>query len=148
MNRKILILLAALALAMFGLAACGDDDDEGDNGTTTAETTETTTEETTDQAGGKGGTLSIEADPGGDLSYTTGALEVDAGEVTIEFDNPSDVPHDVRIEDADGNDVGGTEVISFETATATVDLEPGDYVYYCSVPGHREAGMEEDLTVK
>ena len=33
-------------------------------------------------------------------------------------------------------------------AGRTVDLKPGTYHYYCTIPGHREAGMEGTLVVK
>jgi uncharacterized cupredoxin-like copper-binding protein len=29
----------------------------------------------------------------------------------------------------------------------TLKLKPGRYVFYCSVPGHRQAGMEGTLNV-
>ena len=148
MNRKLLALLTTLILSALTLGACGGDD--SDEGTTEAATTEaTTTEETTGggAAGGKGGTLDVAADPNA-IAYTTGDLSVDSGTAEIDFENPASLEHDVRIEGEGGEDLGGTEVISDSSTTAEVDLEPGTYTYYCSVDGHRQAGMEGTLTVK
>jgi plastocyanin len=144
--KKVAALLA-LVLAAAALAACGDDD----NGTTTTAT------ETNGEAGnagategggaGKGSSLEFEADPAGGLAYTTDKATTKAGSVTIEFDNPQAVPHDVTIEDSGGKDVGATDVITESSTSTTVDLKAGKYTFYCSVPGHREAGMEGTLTV-
>lgn len=150
MIKKLTILLAAVALAAFGLAACGSDDsaDTTDEATTeamTAETTDTTTEQT---VRGPGGTVTIEADPGGALAYTETELSTKPGENTIEFTNPASVTHDVVIEDADGNEIARTELIEGSTTSTTADLAKGTYTFYCSVTGHRAAGMEGTLNVK
>jgi plastocyanin len=139
--KKLALLLALLALAAFGVAACGgDDDDEAD----TAETTETTVE----SDGGAGGTVSVTANPDGELAYEEETLTAPAGAVTIEFDNPASIGHDVVVEDQDGNELARTDVITQDTATTEGEFEPGEYVYYCSVDGHRDAGMEGTLTVE
>lgn len=144
--KKVAALLA-LALVSAALVACGDDD----NGTTT---TDTGGEATNGAAAGGGGggassTLQIEADPGGGLAFTTDQASAKAGNVTVAFNNPQPAAHDVRIEDSSGADLGGTEVITDSEESATVkNLKPGKYVFYCSVPGHREAGMEGTLTVE
>jgi plastocyanin len=148
MTTKLTVLLATLALTALGLAACGDDDSTSDSAATTEATSETTSETTAAGSGGAAETLEISADPGGELAYTTDELDSAAGSTEITFDNPSSTPHDVRIESSDGADLGGTEAITDSTATATVDLEPGTYTYYCSVDGHRAAGMEGTLNVK
>ena len=92
--------------------------------------------------------MDIEADPGGNLAFTTDEASAQAGKVTVNFTNPSAVPHDVRIEGSGGEDAGGTEVITESSKSATVNLKPGEYTFYCSVPGHRQAGMEGTLTVE
>ncbi len=141
--KKLALVLSLLALAAFGFAACGDDDET----TTAAETTEeTTAEETTTAA--EGGSVSLSANPDGELAYEESSLSAPAGAVTIEFDNPASIGHDVVVEDTGGSEITRTDVISGDSATAVGEFEAGDYTYYCSVPGHREAGMEGTLTVE
>ena len=82
------------------------------------------------------------------LAYVETDVSAKAGNDTIEFDNPSSTGHDVVIEDESGGEVAKTDVITDSTTTTTADLQPGTYTFYCSVPGHREAGMEGTLTVK
>jgi plastocyanin len=142
--KKASVLLVAIALALFGLAACGDDDDDDASGETTA-AEETTTEAT--GGGGGGGMIDISAAASGDLAYDQTSVETSAGQNELNFDNPAEVSHDVVIEDSSGGEVGKTDLIAASTTSTSVELTPGEYTFYCSVPGHREGGMEGTLTV-
>ena len=143
---RLLAALLALVLAAFALAACGGDDSDD---TTAADTTavETTTDDTA-SSGGAAETVSFEADPNGDLAYVETEVSAASGEATIEFDNPSSTGHDVVIEDDSGGEIAATDIVSGTTTSTTADLEAGSFTFFCSVPGHREAGMEGTLTVK
>jgi plastocyanin len=144
----------ALILAALALVACGSSDD---NSSTTGGA-ETTTESGSEAGGGgkeaEGGTagsagaLAFEADPGGALAYTAKTATAKPGKVTVDFTNPQSLSHDVAIEDSGGKEVGATEVIAEGSDSTVVDLKPGKYTFFCSVPGHREAGMEGTLTVE
>jgi len=134
--------VAFLAISAMALAACGSDDDSS---TTAAETTTSATETSTSAAGGA--TVSFAADQS-QLAYTETDVSAKAGDDTIEFDNPSTTGHDVVIEDQSGKEIARTDVITDSTTSTTADLKAGTYTFYCSVPGHREAGMEGTLNVK
>ncbi len=148
---KKLAALLVLALASVALVACGSS-----NSTTTTSSSSGeeagggAAAESGKESGGEGGgsTVEVEADPSGELAYTTTEASTKAGEVTIDFNNPQSLTHDVTIEDSSGKEVGKTELIGQGETSTTVDLKPGTYTYYCTVPGHREAGMEGTLTVK
>jgi plastocyanin len=148
---KKLAALLVLALASVALVACGGSDD---NATTTTssggEAAGGGAAESGKEAGAEGGssTVKFEADPNGELAYTTTEASAKAGKVTIDFNNPQSLTHDVAIEDSSGEEVGKTDLIGKEETSTTVDLKPGTYTFFCSVPGHREAGMEGTLTVK
>ena len=141
--RKLAVLASALIVAALALAACGGDDD---NDTTAAETTQTT--QAAGGGGGGGETLKVTADPNGDLAYEQKSLSATAGQATIDFDNPSSTGHDVTIEDQGRTEVAATDIITDDSTSTTSDLEPGSYTFFCSVDGHREAGMEGPLNVK
>jgi plastocyanin len=92
------------------------------------------------------GTLDIPVAPAG-LAYKFAAATAPAGQVTIKSENPQATPHDIAIE---GNGVNskGEVVSNGGVSQFQADLKPGEYTFFCSVPGHREGGMEGKLTVK
>ena len=90
--------------------------------------------------------LKLAADPTGLLRYDTKQLSAKAGRVTITFTNAASLEHNLTI--AQGStQVGATPTFSGGTRTLTLNLMPGTYTFYYSVPGHRQSGMEGTLHV-
>jgi plastocyanin len=146
------ILAMLLAAGVLAIGGCGDDDDDGGGGGAESTPAATETAAPTEESGGGGGgggggeALTLTADPGGALSWDPGELSAPAGSVSIELVNDSPTPHAVEVE---GNGVEEeSETITGGNTTLTVDLEPGEYTYYCPVGNHRQAGMEGTLTVQ
>ena len=142
MTRNGLLFLIVLSALALGLAACGGGGNEAattGGGATTGGTTAT-------GGGGGGETLQLAADPSGALKFDKTSLEATAGNVTIDFTNDSSLPHDVKLQ-GPGVDGEGTDTITGSSTSATLDLQPGEYTFYCSVDGHRAAGMEGKLVV-
>jgi plastocyanin len=146
MTRRILLVLMAVAALSLAVAACGGDDDEAEE-PAAEETTEEMTEETTEDTGGGGGTtIELAADPGGALAFDQTELTAPAGDITIHLTNDAQIPHNVEVEGNGVEEVSDT-ITGADTSLA-ITLEPGEYVFYCAVPGHREGGMEGTLTVE
>jgi plastocyanin len=82
------------------------------------------------------------------LAFNTDQETANAGKVTMDFTNNSALDHDVVLTDSQNKIVGKTPVFDGGTKGFSATLKPGTYTYYCSVPGHREAGMQGTLTVK
>jgi plastocyanin len=96
-----------------------------------------------------GSTVNVAADPSGQLKYDqTSLTAAKAGKVTIDFTNQSPVQHDVTVADASGKVLGATQIITGSSTSASVNLKPGNYTFYCSVDSHEQAGMKGTLTVK
>jgi plastocyanin len=93
-------------------------------------------------------TLLISADPSGQLRFDKDTLQAKAGNVRITMNNPSPVPHNVSIEGPGGVNQQGKTVSKGGASEVQLALKAGSYTYFCSVDGHRQAGMQGTLTVK
>jgi mono/diheme cytochrome c family protein len=95
----------------------------------------------------KGGKLDIPTDPNGQLAYLTKVASAPKGAIQIDSKNASSTPHNIAIE-GNGVSKAGKVVQNGGVSMISVNVKPGTYTYFCSVPGHRAGGMEGKLTVK
>ena len=142
--------IAGLAVTLVALAACGS---SSSSSTTTSSTpaappTRSSSTSTLASSTSAGGAVKLAADPSGALKYEQAALSAKAGTVSIAFTNSSPVGHNVTIASSSGAVLGATPTFRGGTRTVTLNLKPGIYTFYCSVPGHRQAGMHGTLVVK
>lgn len=99
--------------------------------------------------------VNIGVDPGGDLAFTVRTVVVPSGNANFQLVNPQAAGHDLTIEEV-GRAPSNvplvrsvhTPVVRRGSAWTRIPLFAGKrYVFYCSVPGHREAGMEGTIRV-
>lgn len=89
---------------------------------------------------GVGGEIDGVVNP--DLTVPQGAV------VTVILINADGMPHDIFFPDLEEKSsyvqkIGDQTEMTFRVTT----LQPGSYVYYCTVPGHRQAGQEGKFIV-
>jgi plastocyanin len=99
---------------------------------------------------GEASSVDVSSPEDGSLVFEPDALTAAPGTVTIVYSNPSAVPHNIAVEGGgQGGVLGETETFSAGEQELTLEnIQAGAYVYFCTVPGHREGGMEGDLTVE
>ena len=146
-----LSLIAAVAALAVGVAACGGSSSSSSSSASSPSSStsspQTSSSAAAPAAGAKGGP-SIAADPSGQLKFTKKTLSAKAGKVTVDFTNMSSTGHNFTIQKGtSGAVVGATPTFSGGSKTLSVNLKPGTYTFFCSVPGHRAGGMVGTLTV-
>ena len=149
MNLRFLSLAAALSLSFaLTFGACGGDD--SDSGSDTTDASVSTECPTGNQVEGSASqTITVEADPSGAPKFKQTTLTAEAGELSLVLDNPSPRCHDLAVKDGPGEVYGTTEnKVKQGKTNVLLDLDPGKYYYYSTVPGESPAGMIGLLKVK
>ena len=126
MRRRRLLLFPAALVLVLGLAACGG----GGSNSGYKE-----------PSGPAGAQLTFSAK---NFAFTPDKATAPAGIIGITLKSTSG-GHDFVIDGVPGFKL--TVPGSGDTDSAKVDLEKGKYTFYCSLPGHRAAGMVGTLTV-
>jgi plastocyanin len=152
-----------VAVLAAGIAGCGSSSSSttASTSSTEASTTSSSSSETSSTASGAtsaaavppSGTpqiVKLEANSGGALSYNTTTLKAKPGLVTIDFTNMAPLSHNVTLEQGShtGKVLGATPTFNGASKSLTLNLKAGTYTFFCSVPGHRQAGMQGTLTVE
>jgi uncharacterized cupredoxin-like copper-binding protein len=79
-----------------------------------------------------------------EMAFDPDGIAVETGDVEVVLHNDGTVQHDVRIEEQPFIVEAGPG----QSATDRITLEKGRYRFFCSIPGHRQAGMEGVLEVR
>ena len=91
--------------------------------------------------------LQIDAAADDSLRFERAAISAPAARAVIQMANPAQIDHAIGIRGPDAAETGET-VGTGEVSQVEVDLKPGRYTLFCPVPGHEQAGMAADLTVR
>jgi plastocyanin len=142
----VVLVLAAVSAAVLTSGRSATPPASTASATTPTATTGTPAPPSSPAGGASSAPLKLAANPEGQLSYEPKQLSAKAGLVTITMANMSPLEHNVTV--AQGSTVlGAIPTFKGGVKTLTLNLKPGTYTFYCSVPGHRQAGMEGTLTV-
>jgi plastocyanin len=128
------------------LTACGGNDSgDGAAGTSTSSSAAATGS----PSGGSGAAAaqSLTATEG-DFTISLDTTAMAPGAYAVQVVNDGNATHDLVIEQ-DGTKLAGSDKIGpGQSTTLEVTLEPGTYVFYCSIGNHRAMGMEQTVTVQ
>ena len=133
--RTIRAAAAALAVGLTAgvlVAGCGGGGGGGGNNSVTV----------TAPSGGGPASLTVEAH---DVFFTPKSVKAPAGKLKIDYVEKGSQDHTLVIEGVNGFKlaVGSSK----KSDSGTVDLAPGSYTFFCSIPGHRAQGMQGTITV-
>jgi plastocyanin len=137
---------AGLAVALAALTACGG----GSSGSASSASSTTASQSSAGASSaastvGQDGTLTAKE---ADFSIDLGTTSLKAGPYLVKVDNTGNATHDLVVEQ-NGSKIAGTSPISpGQSASLSVTLKPGTYVFYCSIGNHRAMGMETTVTVQ
>jgi uncharacterized cupredoxin-like copper-binding protein len=84
-----------------------------------------------------------------EFTFAPKTFEAPSGDVTFVVKNDGAIEHNFIAETQAKQKVAEIAVLEpGQSLAVTATLQPGTYTFYCSLPGHRDAGMEGSVTVR
>ena len=142
---------AGLSLTVLSLTACGGT--SGNSAGAASPSSPAAVTSSSAAAGGSSAASTVGQDgtltaSEAEFSIDLGTQTLKAGPYLVKVDNEGNATHDLVVEQ-NGTKIAGTSSISpGESASLSVTLKPGSYVFYCSIGNHRAMGMETKVTVQ
>jgi plastocyanin len=69
------------------------------------------------------------------------------GKYTFEVENKGQIPHNLTITGPGVSKEATQDISAGSSGSVNVKLERGTYDFYCSIPGHKQQGMDQKVTV-
>jgi plastocyanin len=139
---------ALLALGLGGLTACGGSSSGSDSAAgSTSQTAASSSPETSASGSSTNGAAEAITATEQDFSISLDEDNLKAGSYTITVVNKGSSSHDLAVEEHGTTKVTSDMVEPGKKTTLTVDLDAGEYTFYCSVDNHRAMGMEKTVKV-
>jgi len=141
---------ALLALGVGGLTACGGSDSgSGAAAGSTSQSAAASSSADSSASSDSGSSSEAEALTATETNFTIKLDEdhIKAGSYTITVVNDGEATHNLAVEENGTTKATSDSIGPGEKTTLKVDLDPGQYVFYCAIGNHRAMGMEIDVTV-
>ena len=140
----VLLFVGMMSAVIFIARETSEAEAKGNEPTTEATATEATTTQSTTTVTTK--VLSDVTATETEFKIALPSTTIGAGSYRFDVKNDGKIDHDFVIK-GNGVDEKTPTIGAGESATLDVDLKPGTYDVYCSIPGHKQAGMDLKLTV-
>jgi plastocyanin len=138
--------VAVLALGLAGLTACGGDSGSSSTAGATSESASSSSSAAASSSDGSSEAEAITATEA-DFSIALDQDSLTAGTYAITVVNNGSATHDLAVEEDGTTKATSDKIGPGESTTLTVDLDAGEYVFYCSIGNHRAMGMEITVPV-
>ena len=135
-HHRILAIAALTAVVALGATACGS-----------GSSSSTSTPAAGGSSGGSGGGTPVDVTLKDFSIAVSGGTTLAAGTYTFHVSNSGPASHNLTIAGPGVSDATTGTFSAGGTADLTVTLKDGTYEFYCSVPGHKQLGMDDTVTV-
>jgi plastocyanin len=131
---------------VLAVAGCGGGNDNNNQASTPASTPAPAQKQTTTTAAGGGGAKAATISET-EFKLTPSTANVGSGAVTVTAKNDGSIPHTLEVE-GNGVEKKTGMIQAGSSAALKLNLKPGTYEMYCTIPGHKQSGMLGKVVVK